>query len=41
MGLSTVNVPNVLVTLTRLLQQVETAFPRARAFLRPGFDTGA
>ncbi len=26
-------------TLRRLLRQVEAAFPRARAFLRPGFDT--
>jgi hypothetical protein len=30
---------DLLVTLKRLLQQVETAFPHARAFLRPGFDT--
>jgi hypothetical protein len=27
-------------TLTRLLRQVELAFPNARAFRRPGFDTG-
>jgi len=26
-------------TLKRLLRQVETAFPHARAFLRSGFDT--
>lgn len=28
-----------LGTLRRLLRQVEAAFPNARAFLRPGFDT--
>lgn len=28
-----------LTTLKRLLRQVEAAFPNARAFLRPGFDT--
>jgi len=28
-----------LGTLKRLLRQVEAAFPNARAFLRPGFDT--
>jgi hypothetical protein len=28
-----------LGTLQRLLRQVEAAFPNARAFLRPGFDT--
>ena len=28
-----------LATLKRLLRQVEAAFPNARAFLRPGFDT--
>jgi hypothetical protein len=27
-----------LGTLKRLLRQVESAFPNARAFLRPGFD---
>lgn len=31
---------NLLAALKRLLRQVETAFPNARAFLRPGFDTG-
>jgi hypothetical protein len=29
-----------LGTLKRLLRQVEAAFPNARAFRRPGFDTG-
>jgi hypothetical protein len=29
---------NLLVKLKRLLIQVETAFPNARAFIRPGFD---
>jgi len=28
-----------LTLLRRLLRQVETAFPNARAFRRPGFDT--
>ena len=28
-----------LATLKRLLRQIEAAFPNARAFLRPGFDT--
>lgn len=30
---------DLLATLKKLLRQVETAFPNARAFLRPGFDT--
>jgi len=30
---------DLLVKLKRLLRQVETAFPDARAFIRPGFDT--
>ncbi len=30
---------NLLVILKRLLSQVEIAFPKARAFIRPGFDT--
>jgi hypothetical protein len=30
---------DLLATLQRLRRQVETAFPQARAFLRPGFDT--
>lgn len=30
---------NLLVTLKHLLQQVDTAFPNARSFPRPGFDT--
>lgn len=29
---------NLLATLQRLRRQVETAFPNARVFLRPGFD---
>ncbi len=29
-----------LGTLKRLLRQVEASFPNARAFRRPGFDTG-
>jgi len=32
---------NLLATLKRLLRQVEAAFPHARAFLRPGFDTAS
>ncbi len=31
---------HLLATLNRLLRQVEAAFPRARAFRRPGFDAG-
>jgi hypothetical protein len=31
---------HALGTLKRLLRQVEAAFPNARAFRRPGFDTG-
>jgi hypothetical protein len=30
----------LLASLSRLRRDVETAFPHARAFLRPGFDTG-
>ena len=30
---------NRLAALKRLLRLVETSFPHARAFLRPGFDT--
>ena len=30
----------LLVTLNRLSRDVEAAFPNARAFVRPGFDTG-
>jgi hypothetical protein len=30
---------NVLVALKKLLRQVDAAFPDARAFIRPGFDT--
>jgi hypothetical protein len=30
----------LLVTLGRLRKDVEMAFPRARAFIRPGFDAG-
>ncbi len=31
---------DILVALKKLLRQVDTAFPDARAFIRPGFDTG-
>jgi len=31
---------DLLATLKRLLRQVEAAYPTARAFVRPGFDTG-
>lgn len=30
----------LLAALSRLRREVETAFPNARAFVRPGFDTG-
>ena len=30
----------LLAALSRLRRDIETAFPHARAFLRPGFDTG-
>ncbi len=32
---------NLLVHLKRLLRQVEMAFPKAREFVRPGFDDGS